>query len=178
MNLEKPKCLIIGNRGSIRYSRVLSRNSKHQVVDAYKKGQPSHTRASDAMPTPREAARHLARFTKWVQLKRRSPLIATPPRQKAATKRPLPTRSKRIAAQPLAHVLTSKRGEVLLTKRMDNLSNATPTSSVSKRAYDAIFIWNLTSSQVAALDELFPATNNRASRKAAHTLACSSRMTE
>jgi len=53
---------------------------------------------NDATPTPREAARRLARFTEEVQLKRRSPLIATPPRQKAATRRPLPTRSRRSSA--------------------------------------------------------------------------------
>jgi hypothetical protein len=49
---------------------------------------------SDAMPTPGEAAWRLARFTEEVQLKRRSPLLASPPRQKAATKRPLPIRSR------------------------------------------------------------------------------------
>jgi hypothetical protein len=69
---------------------------------------------SDATPVSREAARRLARFTEEVQLKRRSPLITTPPRQKAATKRSLPIRSRRIVAQPLAHIPISKRGEVLL----------------------------------------------------------------
>jgi len=133
---------------------------------------------SDATPTPREAARCLARFTEGVQLKRRSPLIATPPRQKAVTRRPLPTRSRQIAARSLAHIPTSKRGEVLLMKRIANLSQATPTSSASKRAYDAIFTGNLTSGQVTALDELFPATNNRASRRATLTPARSSRITE
>jgi hypothetical protein len=59
-----------------------------------------------------------------------------------------------------------QRGEVLLMKRMGTLSQVTPTSSASKRAYDAIFTGNLMSSQVAALDELFPATNNRAGRRA------------
>ena len=76
----------------------------------------------DATPTPREAARRLARFTEEVQLKRRSPLIDTPSRQKAATKRPLPARSRRIAAQPLARIPPSKRGEVLLRQRMGTLS--------------------------------------------------------
>ena len=52
---------------------------------------------SDATPTPREAARRLAWFTEEMQLKRMSPLIASPPRQKVATKRqPLPKRSRRI----------------------------------------------------------------------------------
>jgi len=138
-----------------------------------KDGQPDN----DATPTPREPARRLARFTEEVQLKRRSPLIATPPRQKAATKRPLSNRSKRIGAQPLAHIPTSKQDEVLVMKRMGNLSQETPTSSASKRAYDAIFIGNLTSSQVEALGELFAVTNNMASRRSARILARSSRMT-
>ena len=43
---------------------------------------------SDTTPRPREAARRLARFTEAVQCKRKSPLIASPPRQKAVTKRP------------------------------------------------------------------------------------------
>ena len=133
---------------------------------------------SDATPTSRKAARHLARFTEEVQLKRRSPLIVTPPWHKAATKRPLPTRSRRIAAQPLAHIPTSKRGEVLLMQRMGTLSQVIPTSSASKRAYDAIFIGNLTSSQVAALDKLFLVTNNRTGKRVARTPPCSSRMTE
>ena len=34
---------------------------------------------NDATPTPREAARHLARFTEEVQCKRKSSLIASPP---------------------------------------------------------------------------------------------------
>jgi len=77
---------------------------------------------SDAMPTPREATWRLARFTEEVQLKRRSPLIATLLKQKAATKRLLPTKSRWIAAQPLVHVPTFERGEVLLMKRMGSLS--------------------------------------------------------
>jgi hypothetical protein len=53
-----------------------------------------------------------------VQCRRQSPLIISPPRQKAVTKRSLPIRSKRIAAQPLSHIPTYKRGEVLLRQRM------------------------------------------------------------
>ena len=39
-------------------------------------------------------------------------------------------------------------------------------SSASKRTYDDLFAGNLTLSHVAALDELFPATNNRVGRRA------------
>jgi hypothetical protein len=113
-----------------------------------------------------EAARHLARFTEEVQHKRKSPLIASAPRQKAATtKRPLPIRSRQIAAQLLAHIPTSNRSEVLLTKKMGIVLPAAPVSSAFKGAYDAIFAGKLMSSQVAAFDELSPATNNRAGRK-------------
>ena len=91
-------------------------------------------------------------------------MIACPPRQKAVTKRPL-IRSRRIAAQPLSHVPTSKRGEVLLMKRMGIAPLAAPVSSASKGAYDAIFPGNLISSQVEALDELFLETNTKVGRK-------------
>jgi len=51
------------------------------------------------MPTPREAAKRLARFTEEVQVTRLPPLINTPPKQKPTPKRTLPLRSRRIAAQ-------------------------------------------------------------------------------
>ena len=44
-------------------------------------------------------------------------------------KAPLPIRSRRIAAQSLSHIPTSKRGEVLLMKRMGIAPPATPVSS-------------------------------------------------
>jgi hypothetical protein len=50
-------------------------------------------------------------------------------------------------------------------QRMGIALLAAPSSSVSKGAYDAIFIGNLTSSQVEALDKLFLAANIRAGRK-------------
>ena len=92
-------------------------------------------------------------------------MIAGTPRQKAVTKRPLPIRSRRIAAQPLSHVPTSKRGEVLLMQRMGIAPLAALVFFSSKGAYDAIFIGNLTLSQVEALDELFPVANTKAGRK-------------
>ena len=74
--------------------------------------------------------------------------------------------TKSIAAQLLAHIPTFKRGEVLLVQKIGIVSPAALVSSTSKGTYDAIFAGNLTPSHVAALDELFPATNNRASRRA------------
>ena len=95
-----------------------------------------------------------------------SPLITSPPRQKVATKRqPLPKWSRRISAQPLAHIPTSKRGEVLLMRRMGFAPPAGPISSASKRAYGDFFARNLTSREVEALDEQFPATNATTGRR-------------
>ena len=68
-------------------------------------------------------------------------------------------------AHPLSHIPTSKRGKVLLMKRMGIAPPLAPVSSASKGAYDAIFVGNLTSSQVEALDELFPVANTKAGRK-------------
>ena len=124
------------------------------------------TTPSDATPTPREAARRLAQFTEEVQLERMPPLIASPPRQKVPTiGQPMPKRSIRIAAQPLAHIPISKRGEVLLMRRMGFAPPAGPISSASKRAYDDFFVRNWTSSEVEALDELFPATTATTGRR-------------
>jgi hypothetical protein len=124
------------------------------------------TNHSDTMPSPREATRCLARFTEEVQLKRMPPLIATPPRQKVATTRPpLPKRSRRIAAQLLAHIPTFRQGEVLLMQRLGFAPPGAPISPSFKRIYDDLFAGNLTSSEVEALDELFPATNARTGRR-------------
>ena len=68
-------------------------------------------------------------------------------------------------AHPLSHIPTSKRGKVLLMKRMGIAPPAAPVSSASDRAFNTMFGGNLTSSEVEALDELFPATNNRSGRK-------------
>jgi hypothetical protein len=80
-------------------------------------------------------------------------------------KEPLPKRSRRIAAQPLAHIPTSKRGKVLLMQRMAFAPPAAPVSSASKRAYDDLFAGNLTSSEAEALEVLFPVTNAKTSRR-------------
>jgi hypothetical protein len=50
-------------------------------------------------------------------------------------------------------------------QRMGIAPPAALVSSTSKGAYDAIFTRNLTSSQVEALDKLFPAANTRTGRK-------------
>jgi hypothetical protein len=50
-------------------------------------------------------------------------------------------------------------------QRMGIVPPAAPVSSASKGTYDAIFTGNLTPSHVAALDELFLATNSRVGRR-------------
>jgi hypothetical protein len=62
--------------------------------------------------------------------------------------------------------LTSKRGEVILMQKMGIAPPAALVSSASKGTYNAIFTGNLKPSHVAAPDELFPATNNRAGIRA------------
>lgn len=75
--------------------------------------------SGDATPNSAEAARRLQHFTDEVQVTRQSPLIRQPPRQKPPTRRqPSQPRSTRAAAQRLAHIPASKRGEVLLMQRM------------------------------------------------------------
>jgi hypothetical protein len=126
-------------------------------------GQPD-VEIGDETPTPREAARRLARFVDEVRVVREPPLIASPPRQRTRVRRPLPVwrRSTRIAAQPLAHISASRRGEVLLEQR---LGIAPPTATVSpapKGILDVLRSGTLSSSQVEALGVLFPAFNGRA----------------
>jgi hypothetical protein len=64
------------------------------------------------------------------------------------------------------YILTSKQGEILLIQKMGIVPPATLVSSASKGTYDDIFSGNLTPSDVAVLDELLPATNNKAGRRA------------
>ena len=50
-------------------------------------------------------------------------------------------------------------------KKMGILPPAALVSSAAKGAFDAYFTGNLSSDQVEALDELFPATNDKAGRR-------------
>lgn len=114
-------------------------------------------------PTPREAARRLSKFTNDVKLKLQSPLIKSPPKQKPPVQRQLlPLRSSRIAAQKMDHIPASKRGEVLLMRRMGVMPPAAPPSSAAKHSNKAYFQGPLAPDQVEALDALFPAASNRA----------------
>jgi hypothetical protein len=56
------------------------------------------------------------------------------------------------------HIPASKRGEVLLMKRMGILAPSVPISSAAKRSYNSYFEGTLSEANVEALDELFPAS--------------------
>jgi hypothetical protein len=56
------------------------------------------------------------------------------------------------------HISASKRGEVLLMKRMGILAPSAPIFSAAKRSYDSYFQSTLSEANVEALDELFPAS--------------------
>ena len=73
---------------------------------------------TDDLPSPREAMARPARFTTEVMVVRQPPLISSPPKRKLPPKRTLPLRSRRIAARQMDYIPTSKRGGVLLMKKM------------------------------------------------------------
>lgn len=79
--------------------------------------------SNSATPTTAEAAQRLTTFTNEVQIKRRSPLIRSPPKQKP----PVPQRSRRIAAQQMGHIPASKR--VRSYSRKDGIRTATCSAS-------------------------------------------------
>jgi hypothetical protein len=66
----------------------------------------------------------------------------------------LPKRSKRIAAQSLSHILTSKRGEHLVLKRLGLTSGMPSPSTSAMNAYEEIYGGDPGNMQ--ALRELFP----------------------
>jgi hypothetical protein len=82
-------------------------------------GQPG-VASGDETPSPHEATRCLTQFLDKVRVMQEPPLIASLPRQRTPVKRPPPIRprSRQIAAQPLAHISASRRGEVLLNQRL------------------------------------------------------------
>jgi hypothetical protein len=126
---------------------------------------PANTTPANSSPTSSVAARRLDAFAETVQVKRASPIITEPLRQRPTLKKPsVPLRSSRIAAQQMSHIPASKRGEVLLMKKMGVQLPHGPVSSAAKRSYQSIFKGNLSSSQIEAFDELFPAVQSRAGR--------------
>jgi len=127
---------------------------------------PPSSPPSEQTPTPQEAARRLERFTAKVQLKRPSPILKEPPKQRELTRKPpVPIQSRRTAAQQLDHVSASKRGEILLMRKLGVLpANAAP-SSASRRSFDKLFT-DLSNSDAEAFDELFTVNRGRGTRVA------------
>ena len=68
---------------------------------------------------------------------------------------PIKRRSKRIAAQPLAHIPFPKWGEVFLMQRLGIVSPPAPVSPAPKGILDTLRSGTLSSTQVEALDALF-----------------------
>ena len=81
----------------------------------------------------------------------------------------LPTRSRRIVVQALSRVPASKRGEVLVMKRMGYLDGQTRLSTASKDAYD-IFVDQLNPSHTEAMRQLF-LNHKESDRVVAHARA-------
>jgi hypothetical protein len=108
-------------------------------------------------PSPGETVRRLARFIEEVVVVREPPLVSSPPKQKTSPKRTLPLWSRRITAQRMDHIPVYKRGEVLLKKKLGLLEPSAPSSSVPKHSYESYFKDDLSTVEVEALDELFPA---------------------
>lgn len=130
-------------------------------------GGPSSVSRNAARPTPStrgtaSAERRLSRFADQVAKPAAKPLLQfkTPPQKKSA--QPLiPSRSKRIAAQNIAHIPASKRGEYLVRKRLgETRAFAQSTATIN---YDDIYRDG--SEHTPVLRELFPQEDEVGPRK-------------
>jgi hypothetical protein len=103
--------------------------------------------SNSTTPTTAEAAQRLATFTNEVQIKRRSPLIRSPPKQK------LPAKT------PLSRWGTSRhpRGVRSYSKKKMGFAQQLAPPPASHHSFDSLFDSNVSASHVAAFDELFPA---------------------
>jgi hypothetical protein len=78
-----------------------------------------------------------------IVIKCRTPLL-DPPKQKPTVRRqPSKPRSTRMAAQKLAYIPPSKRGEVLLQQKMGIPLPPPPITTVSNKARDALITGSL-----------------------------------
>jgi hypothetical protein len=110
------------------------------------------------------AKRCLDSFINKVMRKRDYSLIREPPKQPPA-KPVLPWRSRRLAAQSLSRVPTSKRGEVLIMQCMGYTKGPSAPSASDLEAFDKLFDGNLSASNAEAMDALFPAVRKGSSRQ-------------
>jgi hypothetical protein len=87
------------------------------------------------------------------------------PRQQPISPKPaIPSRSRCIAAQNIAHIPASKRGEYLALKRLGEAKSLPHTTA--KFTYDDIY--GADSEHATALRELFPADDEVGPRKRGH----------
>ena len=71
----------------------------------------------------------------------------------------------------MGHIVpVSKRGEVILMKKMGFTHSAQPSSG-ERRSFDAFFSRNMTDQEVKAMEELFPANITRAGKTTRRPLA-------
>jgi hypothetical protein len=168
---QSPPVPIAGeSRPPTQYSPRGTRATKAtSTTGACSQRKPSPT--TDKTPSSSEARRRLSKFTTDVKTKRSAPLLSSPPLQKAPTKPALPHRSRRIAAQPLGHIPASKHGEMLLMQRIGVIPPQTLPSAASKQSFDSFFKGNISSSDVEALDVLFPAVSTKAGRATRRPMA-------
>jgi hypothetical protein len=59
------------------------------------------------------------------------------------------------------HIPASKRGEVLLMRKMGFLEPSTPPSSAAKHSYESFFEADIPDADAEALDAIFPACRGR-----------------
>ncbi|KAJ1257052.1 hypothetical protein BS78_K229800 [Paspalum vaginatum] len=79
-----------------------------------------------------------------------------------AVKSALPLRSRRLASQRLAGVPVTKRGEIILMRRLGLIKDAAVVTPTVKKQYDDLFDQGLTPEQVSAIRKLFPAADSTA----------------
>jgi hypothetical protein len=138
MAAHSPQLSLVQELPQLTPSRVGQLDIKDEITMATRN-------PSDATPTPCEAAQRLARFTKKVQCKRKSPLIVSPPRQKAVTS--APANQEQVDCRSTVVARTDLQVGRDTTHEEDGHRAAGGTSFFrANRAYDAIFAANLTSS--------------------------------
>lgn len=74
-------------------------------------------------------------------------------------KLPVPLRSRCIAVQQMDHISASKRGEVLLMRKMGIILATTVPMLASRQTFEALFSGDLSAEDSEALDHLFPTTS-------------------
>jgi hypothetical protein len=125
---------------------------------------PAQSPALDSTPNTAEADKRLQLFTEQVQIKWRTPLLEAPKQKQPVWRQPSQPRSSRLAAQKLAHILPSKRGEILLQQKLGIPPPPPPITKASSKTSKAVTSGNLEDLQIAAFDKLFLAARMMAGR--------------